>query len=283
MDISQAPGWVQAVVLGLIQGLSEFLPISSSGHLVLLPTLTGWEHMGKEFDVALHFGTLMAIIAYYRADVASLFRGLFGLLRHRLEGTPEELAERRLVINLGVASIPAGVVGLALHDVLEKHFDKIGSIAIFLALFGLLMGWAERRGSQSYEISDLTPHAAGALGLAQMLALMPGVSRSGSTMTMGLLLGLKRGEAARFSFLMALPVTAAACLLKGLKLIKLIGEGGHQQLLINCAIGIAVSAISGWLCIHFLMRYLRTNTFTPFVIYRLLLAAFLLCWMLTHG
>jgi undecaprenyl-diphosphatase len=193
------------------------------------------------------------------------------------------VTERRLVINLAIASIPAGIVGLLLHDFLEEHFDKIGSIALFLAIFGLLMGWAERRGSQKYSVPELTPHAAIALGLAQMLALMPGVSRSGSTMTMGLLLGLQRGEAARFSFLMALPVTAAACLLKGLKLIKLMGEGGHQELLNNCAIGILVSGVSGWLCIHFLMRYLRTNTFTPFVVYRLLLAAFLIGWMLTHG
>jgi undecaprenyl-diphosphatase len=286
MDLSQTPVWIQAIVLGLVQGIAEFLPISSSGHLVLIPELTHWKHLGKEFDVALHLGTLMAIVAYFREDVRLLFRGLFDLVaKHKivLAGRINELDfPTRLVYMIIVASIPAGILGLTLEKWLEKHFDKMAPIAFWLAVVAVLMYWAERRGSQRYELTDLTVHGAAMIGGAQACALMPGVSRSGSTMTMALLLGLTRAEAARFSFLMALPITAAACFLKGLKTIKAVAETGDTSFLVPCVIGIVVSGISGWLCIHFLMRYLRTNTFTPFVIYRLLLAVVLVVWMITH-
>jgi undecaprenyl-diphosphatase len=300
MDIAHAPVWFQAVVLGLIQGIAEFLPISSSGHLVLLPALTHWEYLGKEFDVALHLGTLLAIVLYFREDVKALIGGTVGLFTNwrfmlygppKTEGEPEGEPARglagipfaqRLSFLIIVASIPAGLLGLFLDDWLEAHFNHVGSIAFFLAAFAILMYFAERAGSQRFELTELTLHGAIMIGLAQACALMPGVSRSGSTMTMALLLGLTRAEAARFSFLMALPITAAACLLKGIKMVHHMAQSGDTGPLVPCFIGIVVSAVSGWLCIHFLMRYLRTQTFTPFVIYRLLLAAALLAWMWSH-
>lgn len=281
MDVGQAPVWLQAVVLGLIQGLTEFLPVSSSGHLVLIPLLTNWQHLGKEFDVALHFGTLVAIVVYFQEDVAGLFDGLFGLLRRVPSRNWVDLSvAERLTFHVAIASLPAGAVGFFCKDFLEKHFDSMGSIALFLALFGLLMGVAERAGSHRYDnLDDVTVKGALLLGCAQAVALMPGVSRSGATISMALLLGLRRDQAARFSFLMALPVTAAACLLKGYKIIRI----ADNQVLWPCAIGIVAAGVSGWLCIRFLLGYVRSRTFTPFILYRLALAGFLVAWMLTHA
>lgn len=285
MDVSQAPVWVQAIVLGVIQGITEFLPISSSGHLVLIPELTHWQYLGKEFDVALHLGTLVAILLYYRQRVAGLAEGFPALLRRVQSGwnwqgewTPNET----LLFYILVASIPAGILGLLCDDFLEANFNHIGSIAFFLALFGLLMSWAERVGSKALQLSDLTLPGAMVIGAAQALALMPGVSRSGSTMTMALLLGLSRTSAADFSFLMALPITAAACFLKSLKMVKVVATTGSTAFLLPSAIGVVASLLSGLLCMHFLMRYLKRSTFTAFVVYRLGLAAFLVIWMLAH-
>jgi len=281
VEVGQAPVWFQAVVLGLIQGLTEFLPVSSSGHLVLIPLLTNWQHLGKEFDVALHFGTLVAIVVYFQEDVAVLFDGLFGLLRRIRQRNWVDLSvAERLTLHVAIASLPAGALGFFCKDFLENHFDNMGSIALFLALFGLLMGVAERAGSQRHDnLDDVTVKGALLLGCAQAAALVPGVSRSGSTMSMALLLGLRRDQAARFSFLMALPVTAAACLLKAFKIIRI----ADNQAMWPCAIGIVVSGLSGWLCIRFLLGYLRNHTFTPFILYRLALAGFLAAWMLTHA
>lgn len=286
-----APLWLQACILGVVQGIAEFLPISSSAHLVFIPEVMGWPEMGKEFDVALHFGTLIAILIYFRDDVMTQIRALPGLvpgwIQAQRQGAPSPLAAlpfpQRLVGMVILASIPAGVVGLLLHHYkLEQMFDNLGTISLFLALIALAMQGAEKLGSQSYELKELTAQGAGLIGIAQMCALMPGVSRSGSTMVMGLLLGLTRAEAARFSFLMALPVTSGACLLEGMKIVKKIGQSTDLSWLTPFFIGIVVSAVSGWLCIRFLMRYLRTHTFTPFVIYRLVLAATLFGWWMSH-
>ena len=283
MDQVQAPIWFQAVVLGIIQGITEFLPISSSGHLVLIPELTHWRYLGKEFDVALHLGTLVAILLYYRKRALRLIRGLaplFQRLRNGWQGEWEP--DDTLLYYIIVASIPAGLVGLLCDDFLETHFNHMASIACCLALFGLLMGWAEKVGSKALEIEDLTLRGAVLIGAAQALALVPGVSRSGSTITMALLLGLTRTSAADFSFLMALPITAAACLLKAIKLSHTMAISGQSAFLLPCAIGVVTSFCSGLLCMHFLMRYLKSNTLSVFVIYRLLLAAVLAGWMLTH-
>ena len=283
MDISQAPIWLQAIVLGVIQGITEFLPISSSGHLVLIPELTHWSYLGKEFDVALHLGTLVAILIYYRERVVGLLQGVSPLLRRLQNGWKGEWTPNEsLLFYIVVASIPAGILGLLFDDFLEAHFNHIGSITFFLALFGLLMYGAERMGSKALQLDDLTLQGALLIGSAQAMALMPGVSRSGSTMTMALLLGLSRTSAADFSFLMALPITAAACFLKGIKMAKMVAATGSTAFLLPSAIGVITSFISGLLCMHFLMRYLKRNTFSAFVVYRLILAGFLVLWMLSH-
>jgi undecaprenyl-diphosphatase len=280
VDVSQAPVWLQAAILGLIQGLTEFLPISSSGHLVLIPQLTRWKHLGKEFDVALHFGTLLALMAYFQNDVSRLFEGLFGLLgrvprRDRSELTVAE----RLTLHVAIASLPAGALGFFGKDFLHRHFDHMGSIAVCLALFGMMLGLADRVGTQGQDnLSEIPFRGSWKLGLAQALALLPGVSRSGASMSMALWLGLTRVQAARISFLMALPVTAAACLLEAWD----VRGAASPNLFYPCLIGITVSAASGWFSIKALLGYLQSHSFTPFVVYRLILATFLFFWMLTQ-
>jgi len=260
------PIWAQALVLGLIQGLTEFLPISSSAHLILLPELTGWPHLGRHFDVALHLGTLVAICAYFQDDVRRLFVGLSHLLERR------QSSESRLTLQLILASLPPALLGLCLGDWLEKHFNNLVSIAVCLGVFGLILGWVDRRALLRREIQDVSYTGALTLGLAQAVALIPGVSRCGATLTAALWLGLTRREAARLSFLSALPVTAGACLLKALRL----GRALPDDLLVPSLLGIAMAAVSGWLCIGLLVRYLRNHSLQPFVVYRVALALALL-------
>ena len=256
------PIWAQALVLGLIQGITEFLPISSSAHLILLPKLTGWPHLGRHFDVALHLGTLLAIWAYFQEDVARIWMGLRDLLHNR------RTAESRLTFQLVLTSFPPAVVGLCLGDWLEEHCNHLMSIAVCLGLFGLLLGWVDRRAALRREVQDLSYAGAFALGLGQAVALIPGVSRCGATLTAALWLGLTRREAARISFLSALPVTAGACLLKALRL----GRALPDELVMPSLVGIAAAALSGWLCIGLLVRFLRNHSLQPFVVYRVVLA-----------
>lgn len=280
MDVSHAPTIGQSIVLGLVQGLTEFLPISSSGHLILVPTALGWAHMGKAFDVALHVGTLAAIIGYFREDLSGLVVGL----REVLQGKPWQAElHRRMVVWLVLATIPAGLVGLLLHDFIDEKFGGTLSVACFVGIFGLILGLSERVGANKYELSALKARHVLLIGCAQVLALMPGVSRSGSTMTAGLLLGLTRADAARFSFLMALPITGAACLLEGVKMFKAMSQTHDYSALGPCAVGIVVSGISGWLCIHYLLKYLRTQSFVPFVVYRVMVSLFFLVWFWSHS
>lgn len=231
------PVWAQAIVLGLIQGITEFLPISSSAHLILLPRLTGWPHLGRHFDIALHLGTLLAICVYFEEDVKRLFR--FGQLTRQV----------------AFASIPPALVGLLCGDWFERHWNHVGSIAVCLGLFGLLLGWADRGARLRREVQDLSDLEAVALGCAQAVALIPGVSRCGATLTVALWLGLTRREAARVTFLTALPVTAGAVLLKALRL----GSPLPPDLVAPTLLGIAVAALSGWCCIGWLVRYLKTH------------------------
>jgi undecaprenyl-diphosphatase len=247
------PLWAQALVLGLIQGVTEFLPISSSAHLILLPKLTGWPHLGRHFDIALHLGTLLAICAYFEDDVKKLF------------------GWGRLTWQVALASLPPAAIGLLCGDWFEQHLNNVPSIAVCLGLFGLLLGWADRRGRQRREVQDLGALEALALGLAQAVALIPGVSRCGATLTVALWLGLTRREAARITFLTALPVTAGALLLKALKL----GSPLPPSLWTPTLLGIATAAISGWLCIGWLVNYLKNHGLSPFVVYRVALCGLL--------
>lgn len=241
-------------MLGLIQGVTEFLPISSSAHLILLPKLTGWPYLGRHFDIALHLGTLLAIWAYFEEDVRRLFRW------------------ERLTRQVALASIPPALVGLICGDWFEEHLNNVPSIAICLGLFGLLLGWADHRAALRREVQDLSYGEAVALGCAQAVALIPGVSRCGATLTMALWLGLTRREAARITFLTALPVTAGALLLKALRL----GSPLPPDLWMPTLLGIGMAALSGWCCIDWLVRYLKNHGLGGFVIYRVALSLLLL-------
>lgn len=257
---------LHAIVLGITQGLSEFLPISSSGHLRLVPWLFGWddfagqEHLQKTFDVALHLGTLIGAIAYFWADVVRLVRA--GFRRDAAQTT-----DGRLAWLLVASAVPAGITGTLFADVIEERTGAIWLIASMLILFGLVLAWADRTAG-SRTVDDVRLRDALLMGTGQALALQPGVSRSGATMTAGRFLGLDRDAAARFAFLMSLPITAGALLFKA---IDVAGDGGIPEgFAAPFAWGIAASGATGWLAVWGMLRLVRTRTFAPFVAYRVL-------------
>jgi undecaprenyl-diphosphatase len=265
----------QALVLGIVQGLTELLPISSSGHLILVPWLFDWTYLeqndafNQTFDVALHLGTCVAVGAYFWRDVVELVKAWLGTLRRRSISTgPERIAWAVLV-----ATIPAALVGFLLEDVIADHLGEPWQIAIFLAAFGLLLGYADRRPAQA-TMDDLTMRKGLWVGLAQCLALMPGVSRSGITITASRFLGLDRDAAARFSFLLLLPITLGAVLFKGLTDVVLAdlpsGTAGPF------VVGVLASLGSGMVAILWLLDYVRRHTYNAFVVYRLIAAAAIL-------
>ena len=275
--MQEIPQIIQAAVLGLMQGLAEFLPISSSAHLVIIPEILGWPYLGKAFDVALHFGTLLALLVVFREDIVGLLRGTKALLTPGQTARPEET---RLVKLLIVGCIPAGVIGLMFEKAIEEKLGGLFFVAAMLIAWGILLELADRDGQRrSRTIADLTFRDAILIGCAQAAALMPGTSRSGSTITVALFLGFSRTEAARFSFLLSLPVVAGASLLKG---VKLASDPSTLEILGPLMVGILVSAVSGFLCIKFFLKYLQTNSFRPFVIYRIVLGLFLIGWALSH-
>lgn len=255
---------LEAIVLGITQGLSEFLPISSSGHLRLVPWLFGWDSLegdqslAKTFDVALHLGTLVGVLAYFGAGVRRLL--LAGLTRSG-RGT----TDRRLAWLLVAATVPAAVTGALLGDVIEENTGAIPLIAAMLIIFGLVLAWADRRPGQR-TVDEIGLRDALLMGGAQALSLQPGVSRSGATITAGRFAGLGRDGAVRFAFLMSLPVTAGALLYKGVD--QLSGDGIPGDLWAPMAAGIAASALTGWLAVWGTLRLVRTRTFAPFVVYR---------------
>ena len=263
----------QAFVLGLVQGLSEFLPISSSGHLLLIPVLLGWESHGLAFDASLHLGTALALLVFFWRD----WLGLGSVVLAGLRDQKARLDPRwRLAGLLIVGSIPAGLVGLAFEATIESAVRQAWLVGLLLIVFGLLMLLADRVGSQQREMSQVGLRDAVVVGLAQCLALMPGVSRSGVTITAGLLRGLDRAAAARFSFLLSTPITVAAALYS---MRKLIGAGPTD--LLSLAVGVLTAAAAGWLAIGFLLRYLQRNSLLIFVGYRVLLGLAVLALSLT--
>jgi len=265
----------QVIVLAVVQSLTEFLPISSSAHLILVPWILGWQHLGLIFDVSLHLGTLAAILVYFRRDWATLIRDLPGLFRRD---------SRSLLPVLMAGAIPAGIFGLAAGDFIEARLRGPGTIAVCLAGFGLLMWEAERRGRKVRKLSDAGVRDGFWIGVFQMLALIPGVSRSGITISGGLLRGFEAWDAARLSFLLSAPAIAGAGLLKGLEAYHeyLKGPQSLEPLMHQphpvalLLLGITVSAVAGLLCIRYFLRYLQTGSLVPFVIYRLVLAASIL-------
>jgi undecaprenyl-diphosphatase len=252
---------LQAIVLGVLQGLAEFLPISSSAHLALTPWILGWESPGLAFDVALHVGTLAAVLWFFRAQWATLVRaGRRMAITRRIE-TDEE----RRVLFLVIATIPGGVGGLLLADYAETVFRTPALIATTLIIMGIILWAIDRFSPHERALSDMRWTHALLYGLAQVFALVPGVSRSGATMTAGRAMGFHRESAAVFAFLMSMPITAAAAVYE---VPKAITEGGLGAPIIA---GVVASALSGWLAISVLLRYVARHGYGAFAVYRIAL------------
>lgn len=265
---------LQALVLALVQGITEFLPISSSAHLILTPYLFGWRDQGLVFDVATNTGTLAAVMVYFRRDLGELARASWGEVTGRGGGTVEGIPARRLVLALIVGTIPVAVAGLLIDEWVETAGRSALVIALTSIVFGLALGLADRAGGKERQLATLTLRDALLIGLAQALALVPGTSRSGITMTAALALGYHRPAAARFSLLLAIPV---GLLVTGWDALKLVlGDGAGRPDWGPLVVGMVASAVSAYLVIGGLLAWLRRQTMMPFVVYRLALGALLL-------
>lgn len=263
---------LQIISLAIVQGVSEFLPISSSGHLILSPYLFGFKDQGLSFDVAVHLGSLVAVISYFRHDIINISLAWFRSLPSSGTSNPES----RLGWAIIIGTIPVVIFGLLLRDIIESDFRAPWIIGVTTILFGLLLLWADRSSTRQRETEEITVRDAVFIGFSQVLALIPGTSRSGITMTTGLMLGFTRQAASRFSFLLSIPTILASSALISLNLAQTSEPVDWTALLM----GVGLSAIAAYLCIHFFLRYIERIGMTPFVIYRLLLGAlvFLLIW-----
>jgi undecaprenyl-diphosphatase len=262
---------VQALILGIVQGLTEFLPISSSGHLIIVPFLFGWTDpfiTSLAFSVMLHVGTLAALLVYFRAEWFRLVPAGLATLRDRsFRGD----SDRRLAWLLVAATIPAALAGFFFGDVIEESVREVGLVALMLVIGGAIMWLADHWGSQTRDVDDVTFPISFGIGLAQAIALVPGVSRSGISISAARFAGLNREAAAKFSFLMATPVTAGAAVIEFRKLLT--GEAGVDVSIGPLIVGMVAAFVSGMLAIGLLLRYLRTRSLNVFVAYRFVLAA----------
>lgn len=264
---------LEALVLGIVQGLAEFLPISSSGHLALTPYVFGWDPPGLAFDVALHIGTLAAVIWYFRAEWKKLIASGWEVLRTRRATTDEE----RRVIYLVIATVPGAIGGLLLEDLAETTFRSPYLVATMLIVMGIVLWLVDRKASMVRVLPGMRWRDALLIGLAQVLALVPGVSRSGSTITAGRALGFSRESAAVFSFLMSMPITAAAVILKTPDAVAV--HGINAPLIV----GILASGLSGWLAITVLLRFVAKNGYGIFAVYRFIVGAAILALTYSRG
>jgi undecaprenyl-diphosphatase len=260
--------FLEALVLGVVQGLTEFLPISSSGHLRVVPALAGWEDPGAAFTAVTQLGTMAAVLLYVRAD---LWRIASAWVRAWWTPGLRRSADVRLGWYLVVATIPISVLGLVFADQIETAVRDVRLVAVMLIGFGLVMALADRVGTRSKTIDDLTPRDGVSVGVAQALALVPGVSRSGATISAGLFLGYKRADAARFSFLLSVP----AVVLSGVYQLGDISSGGGPGVAAT-ALATLAAFVAGYASIAWLLRWLTSHTLTVFVVYRLALGALLL-------
>ncbi|WP_421866290.1 undecaprenyl-diphosphate phosphatase [Motiliproteus sp.] len=260
------------LLLALIQGLTEFLPISSSAHLILPSQVLGWPDQGLAFDVAVHVGTLAAVLLYFRRDFVLLGWGWLGSLLPLRQGQKRSGRYSRLAWAVIIGTIPACVAGLLLNDLIEQHLRSMLVIAATTLIFGALLWFADLRRSETRRVGQLGLKDALIIGCYQAIALIPGTSRSGITITAGLMLGLTRRAAARFSFFLSAPLILAAGLFKTLELI----EQGSDAPWGDVALGAGLSCVSAYLCIHLFMELISRIGMTPFVIYRLLLGLLLL-------
>lgn len=248
----------EAILMGLVQGLGEFLPISSSGHLILVPWLLEFKDPGQTFDIALHFGTLLAVLVYFGKDWLDLGKGAAFYLCGK-----EKLENKKYfneVFNLALATVPAALVGLLFEDFIEEHFRNPLLVAIDLIVMGAILFWVDRKSVARQSAQVCLKHAI-IIGLAQALALFPGVSRSGATITAALFLGYDRSQAARFSFMLSTPIILGACLLKMKYIPVMIADP------INL-LSITVSAISGFLSIKYLIKLIKNYSYKSFSYYR---------------
>ncbi|HEX6867337.1 MAG TPA: undecaprenyl-diphosphate phosphatase [Candidatus Limnocylindrales bacterium] len=271
----------QALVMGVVQGLTEFLPVSSSGHLIIVPWLFGWDDVfitSLAFSVMLHLGTLVALLVYFRADWLRLIPAGLATIRDRsFRGDPD----RKLAWLLAAATVPAAIVGALFSDFFETEVREIGLVAVTLVVGGIILWIADRVGATSRTVEDVTFPIAVGIGAAQALALIPGISRSGISISAGRFAGLDRASAARFAFLMATPITAGAILFEARKLLT--GEAGVPVDPVALVVGLVASMISGFVAIAFMLRYLRTRSLDIFVWYRFGLAALVIVLLTVRG
>ena len=264
--------------MGIVQGLTEFLPVSSSGHLIVVPFLFGWNDpflTSLAFSVMLHIGTLCALLVYFRADWFRLVPAGLAAVRDRSFRGDND---RRLAWLLVAATIPGAVAGLLLDSLIETTFREVGLVAVMLVVGAGILWWADRRGARTKGVNDVTLPLALAIGAAQAVALVPGISRSGISIAAARLAGLDRAAAARFSFLMATPVTAGAALFEVRRLLT--GEAGVDVSVGPLVTGMIAAFVSGALAISVLLRFLRTNSLDVFVWYRVVLAGtVLVVWL----
>ena len=270
---------IEAIVLGIVQGLTEFLPISSSAHLIIVPWLFGWKDPGVEFDVALHLGTLTAVLAYFWSDWVRIVKALIqSILERRVGDDPD----RRIAWYVVIGTIPGAVAGFLLESRINDLFHQASNlrtgllvIGIMMLVMGAVLLLAERVGRHATDMRHLQFSQAMGVGLAQALALIPGVSRSGSTITAGLFFGLKREAAARFSFLLATPIILGAGAKSLYDVLK--DQGGiPADMQLAFVAGFLTAAVVGFLCIFFLLRYLQRNSTAPFIWYRFMLGILLI-------
>ena len=284
---------VQAIILGLVQGLTEFIPISSSAHLVIVPWLFKWNDpalTSLPFDVALHLGTLVAVLSFFASDWVRLIRaGVASVIERKIGDDPD----RRLAWMLLIGCIPGGIVGVLAESKIDKLFHRpdapmqvsaLLAMAVIIALLAAVLFAAERLTKHVREMKSLSFLDAILIGAAQALAIFPGVSRSGATITAGLAMGLKRDVAARFSFLLSAPIIAGAGLKSALEIYKEIhAHSLAASELTFFAVGAVTAAISGFLCIKFLLSFLQKNSTNVFVYYRFIFAALIVFVALTRG
>jgi undecaprenyl-diphosphatase len=263
------------IVLAIIQGVTEFLPISSSGHLILPKEILQWPEQGLVFDVAVHVGTLTAVLAYFRKEIIDIvvsWLSSFG----RVELTLHQKQNSQLGWCLIIATLPAGLVGLLFDNFIETYLRTTLVVAITMIMFGLLLGFADRQAhKKTYDLTNITITFAVLIGCAQALALIPGISRSGITITVALLCGFSRDSAARFSFLLSVPIIFLSGGYKTIQLLDMPDVNWGDLLL-----GMVLSAITGFICIRYFLKFINRIGLMPFVIYRLVLGSFLLYWAL---
>jgi undecaprenyl-diphosphatase len=273
---------IQAIILALVQALTEFLPVSSTAHLILFPWLLHWPDPGLAFDVALHAGTLLAVILYFLQDWLKLIACGLGI-KYPSNATTEEVSvNRRMFWYMVAGTIPAAILGKLFHHQIEDELRKPIIIGVSLVVIALVMWWADAKSRLDRQLETSNLGDAVAIGSAQAIALWPGVSRSGITITAGLFRGFTREAATRFSFLLSTPVIAGAVLTELPKLMRMHKAGGLDLPMSTLLVSILVSGVAGYFVIAFFLRYLQTRTLKPFIVYRLVFGIAVLVWAMAH-